>query len=101
MTKKYVLDKPDNLVELFEETLEKHAARPWLGAKNLDTKEYKWITYGEGAEKIDRIRGGLAKLGVKKGDSVAIIDNNSVEWATCCFATYETAARDVSTYTAE
>jgi long-chain acyl-CoA synthetase len=53
------------------------------------------------AKRIDAIRGGLAKIGVQKGDGVAIIDNNSVEWAACCYATYGLGGRFIPMYKAE
>ena len=77
--KKYTLDKPDNLVGIFEETLARFGDREWLGTKNKQTNTYDWVTYRDVSKRIDAIRGGLAKIGVKKGDGVAIIDNNSVE----------------------
>jgi len=99
--KKYTLDKPDNLVGIFEETLARFGDREWLGTKNKKTNTYDWVTYRDVAERIDAIRGGLAKIGVKKGDGVAIIDNNSVEWAACCYATYGLGGRFIPMYKAE
>ena len=58
-------------------------------------------SYRDVAKRIDAIRGGLAKIGVKKGDGVAIIDNNSVEWAACCYATYGLGGRFIPMYKAE
>ncbi|MBN1533395.1 MAG: long-chain fatty acid--CoA ligase [Spirochaetes bacterium] len=97
----YTLDKPDNLVEILEETLAKFSDRPWLGTKNKKTNQYDWVTYGEAAKRIDAIRGGFAKIGVQKGDGVSIIDNNSVEWAVCCYASYGLGARFIPMYKAE
>jgi len=97
----YTLDKPDNLVEMFEETLTRFSGREWLGTKNRKTNTYEWVTYGDVSKRINAIRGGLAKHGVKKGDAVAIIDNNSVEWAACCYATYGLGARFIPMYKAE
>ena len=99
--KKYTLDKPDNLVGIFEETLARFGDREWLGTKNKNTNTYDWVTYKDVAKRIDAIRGGLAKIGVKRGDGVAIIDNNSVEWAACCYATYGLGARFIPMYKAE
>ena len=59
------------------------------------------MTYRDVAKRIDAIRGGLAKIGVQKGDGVAIIDNNSVEWAACCYATYGLGGRFIPMYKAE
>ena len=99
--KTYTLDKPDNLVGIFEETLARFGDREWLGTKNKETNTYDWVTYRDVAKRIDAIRGGLAKIGVKKGDGVAIIDNNSVEWAACCYATYGLGGRFIPMYKAE
>ncbi len=97
----YVLDKPDNLVEMFEETIARHGSRQWLGEKNSKKDGYNWITYDEGAERVNACRAGLALLGVDKGDAVGIIDNNSVAWAVTCYATYGRGARFVPMYKAE
>jgi len=99
--KTYTLDKPDNLVGIFEETLARFGDREWLGTKNKKTNTYDWVTYRDVAKRIDAIRGGLAKIGVQKGDGVAIIDNNSVEWAACCYATYGLGGRFIPMYKAE
>jgi long-chain acyl-CoA synthetase len=96
----YVLEKPDNLVELFEETVAKYGDKEWMGTKNA-SGVYEWVTYSQVAQRIDNLRAGLASLGVGKGDSVGIIDNNSVAWATACFATYGLCARYVPMYKVE
>ncbi|MBW1880785.1 MAG: long-chain fatty acid--CoA ligase, partial [Deltaproteobacteria bacterium] len=41
------------------------------------------------------------QLGVGRGDTVAFISNNSVEWAVACYATYGLGARFVPMYEAE
>ena len=96
---KYELDKPDNLVEMFEESRKKYANNIWMGTKKRGT--YRWVTYKEVARRIDNLRGGLSQLGVNKDDTVAIISDNSVEWAVCCYATYGRAAKYVPMYEAE
>ena len=97
--REYKLDKPDNLVEMFEESRKRYADNLWLGTKKSGS--YKWSTYKEISRRIDNLRGGLAQIGVEKGDTVAIISNNSAEWAICCYATYGRAARFVPMYEAE
>ena len=99
--KQYELDKPDNLVEMFEQTIARYADRKWLGYKNSDKTGYDWVTYREAADRVDACRAGLASLGIKKGDAVGIIDNNSVAWAVSCYATYGLAARFIPMYKAE
>jgi long-chain acyl-CoA synthetase len=71
---------PRNLVDLFEDTVTKWGDRNAIGTKNLQTKQYEWITYKLLAERINNVRGGLHQLGIKKGDAVGVIIGNSVEW---------------------
>lgn len=97
---KWTLDKPENLVELFENSIKKFAKRPCLGTKNKQG-EYEWITYEEMGRRIDNLRGGLASLGLKAGDAVGIISNNSVDWAVGHFATVGIGAFYVPMYEAE
>lgn len=96
----YSLDKPDNLVEMFEESVAKFGDKEWMGTKNGD-KVYEWVTYRQVARRVENLRAGLASLGVGEGDAVGIIDNNSVAWATACFATYGLCARYVPMYKVE
>lgn len=96
----YTLDKPDNLVDLFEESVLRYNGNPIFGTKGPDG-EYLWSTYGEVAKRVDALRGGLASLGVTKGDAVGVIANNREEWAVIAFAVYGLGARYVPMYEAE
>ncbi len=100
MAKKYTLTKPDNLVELFENSIKKFPDNPCLGTKNAQG-EYEWITYREMGVRIDNLRSGLASIGVKKGDGVGIISNNSVDWAVGHYAVLGLGAMYVPMYEAE
>jgi long-chain acyl-CoA synthetase len=71
---------PRNLVDLFEDTVTKWGDRNAIGTKNLETKQYEWITYKLLAERINNARSGLHQLGINKGDAVGVIIGNSVEW---------------------
>lgn len=62
---------------------------------------YKWITYREFGELVDAARGGLAGLGLEKGDTVAIIANNRVEWAVAAYASYGIGAKFCPMYEAQ
>lgn len=96
----YQFDKPDNLVELFENSLAKYPDNPIFGTK--DSKgEYQWVNYKYVGERVSNLRAGLAKLGVDKDDSIGFISSNSVEWAVGAFATYGRGARFVPMYEAE
>ncbi|MDQ5985223.1 MAG: Long-chain acyl-CoA synthetase [Syntrophus sp. SKADARSKE-3] len=100
MSEQYELTKPDNLVEMFEESIKKYPERTCLGTKNRQG-EYEWVTYREIGRRIDNLRGGLASLGVKRGDAVGIISNNSVDWAVGHYATAGLGAFYVPMYEAE
>ena len=52
----------------------------------------------EFGQQVDSFRGGLASLGVTKGDRVALISNNRVEWAVTAYATYGLGACIVPMY---
>ena len=96
----YQIDKPDNVVEILEQSVVKYPKRPFLGTKNIN-KQYDWITYEDFGKRVDNVRSGLQQLGIQKDDAVGIISNNSVDWAVCFFATSGLAARFVPMYEAE
>ena len=96
----YQLDKPDNLVEFFENSVKKFADRPLFGTKNK-SGTYDWITYKELGQRVDNLRGGLARLGIGKDSVVGIIANNRMEWAVAHFATLGLGGRFVPMYEAE
>jgi long-chain acyl-CoA synthetase len=100
MFEKFNLEKPDNLPELFENSVKKFADRPYLGTKNKQG-EYEWVTYQEIGRRVNNLRGGLASIGVKRGDAVGVICNNSVDWAVAHFAAVGLGAFYVPMYEAE
>ncbi|MGA3281991.1 MAG: long-chain fatty acid--CoA ligase [Smithella sp.] len=97
----YDLPKPDNLLEFLENSIANHPDNPLFGVKDTKTKEYEWIPYKEIGRRVDNLRGGLAKIGIKKGDAVGIIANNRPEFAICAFAAYGLVARFVPMYEQE
>jgi len=96
----FTLDKPDNLIDWWEESFNKFADRKLFGTKNKNGV-YEWVTRKEVNTRIDNLRAGLAKLGVNEGDAVGIIANNRVEWPVAAFATWGCLARFVPMYEAE
>ncbi|HEY8431484.1 MAG TPA: long-chain fatty acid--CoA ligase [Sandaracinaceae bacterium] len=84
------------LVHIYEHAIGKFADRPLFGTKKGGT--WQWMTYREFATHTDEIRGGLAALGVKAGDTVAVIANNRPEWAVCAYATYGLGAKYAPMY---
>lgn len=97
----FTLDQPDNLVEMFEESAQRFGSNLWMGTKNSARDGYDWVTYTQASRRIAHLRGGLAHMGIRKGDAVGIIANNRVAWAVACYATYSLAARYVPMYEAE
>ncbi len=96
----FILDKPDNLVDWWQESLDKFAGRKLFGTKNKNGV-YEWVTYKEIGTRIDNLRAGLAQLGIGKGDVVGFIGNNRLEWPVVAFASWGRVARFVPMYEAE
>ena len=96
----YHYPKPDNLVELLENSAVKFNNNKFFGRINADL-EIDWTTYGEFKQRVDNLRGGLAAQGISRDDFVGIISDNRQEWAVCAFATYGLGARFVSMYEKE
>lgn len=96
-----IIEKPDNLVELFEESTEKFANNRLFGTNDPKSDTFKWITYGDVRKRVDNFRSGLAQINIKKGDALGIISSNRVEWAVAAFASYGLVARFVPMYESE
>jgi long-chain acyl-CoA synthetase len=88
-----------NLVELLQTSCDRYPDRPVLGTRQSDA--WRWLSYRELGDLVDRARAGLAALGVGPGDRVAIVGNNSVEWAVAAYATYGLGAAFVPMYQAQ
>lgn len=88
-----------SLVELFEVSTRDHADRSLFGTRRDGT--WEWITYADFKALVDQFRGGLISLGVERGDAVAIISNNRVEWAVAAYASYSLGACYVPMYEAQ
>jgi len=93
----YSYDKPDNLVELIEDSISRFADQPMFGTPDAHG-DYTWATYGEVGARIDALRSGLPQLGIGAGDAVGVIVNNCVEWAITAFASFGLGARFIPMY---
>jgi long-chain acyl-CoA synthetase len=91
--------KFENLVDLCEQSCRTYAERQLFGVKQ--GAGWTWITYAQFHELVGAFRGGLASLGVGRGDKVAIIADNRVEWAVACYATYGLGTAFVPMYQAQ
>jgi len=95
------MSRPFNtLVELCQNSVEDFGPRELFGEKQADGS-WKWVHYSEFGKLVDEARAGLALLGVKKGDRVAMVADNRVEWAVVAFATYGLGACFVPMYEAQ
>jgi len=70
-----------NLTHSFARTVERLGEEPAIVAADGET-----TTWSELSSRVGRIAGGLAKLGVAKGDTVAILLNNRPEFIACDLA---------------
>src|SRR5580704_1805867 len=87
------------LVDLFDHAVKSFGPRDAFGTKYGG--RWTWTTYSEFGQQVDKLRGGLAKLGVARGDAVAIVANNRVEWAVAAYACFGLGASFVPMYEAQ
>jgi len=88
--------KFESLVQVFNSSTEKFGDRALFGVKR--DGQWQWMTYGEWGDRTRRLRTALQHLGVQAGDRVAVIANNSPEWAMGAYASYGLGAAYVAMY---
>jgi long-chain acyl-CoA synthetase len=88
-----------SLVDLFERSCARRGDAPLFGVRDGDA--FRWLSYAEVHARVARMRMLLRCLGVVPGDRIAIIANNSVDWAVLCYATFGCGAVLVPMYTAQ
>jgi long-chain acyl-CoA synthetase len=87
------------LVDILQNALATYPSRELFGT--CRNGRWVWTTYAEFGALVDRFRGGLASLGIARGDCVAIVSNNRVEWAVAAYACYGLGAAYVPMYEAQ
>ena len=85
--------------ELAEEACALFAERNSFGTRKGN--EYTWITYKEFGHLVQKFRNVLAHHHIGRGDKVAIISNNRVEWAIAMYAVTGVGAQLVPMYEAQ
>jgi len=85
-----------NLPEIVEYSREAFSNRPLMGTKR--DGNWDWMTYREFGDAVDQCRAGMAGLGIRKGDRVAIIADNREEWAITAYGAYGLGAAVVPMY---
>ncbi|MEE9935571.1 MAG: AMP-binding protein, partial [Deltaproteobacteria bacterium] len=78
-----VYDNPNNLVDLFEQSVAKYPDNRLFGTKNPASGQYEWVTFRQVADRVDHLRAALKKLGLNKGEKVGVILHNCTEWFIC------------------
>ncbi|HEX7064228.1 MAG TPA: long-chain fatty acid--CoA ligase [Bacillales bacterium] len=76
--------KPKNLIEMLSNTVHRYPDKAALMWKSEGS--YRSLSYQELWGKIRNMASGLARLGVKQGDKVAILSENNPMWAITDFA---------------
>lgn len=66
------------IIDLFNECVEKYAQNPFLWEKKTD--KFLPTTYTETKQETDVFAAGLVKLGVKRGDRVALLSEGRNAW---------------------
>lgn len=89
----------ETLIDIYDHAIKSFAHRELFGMKR--GASWQWTTYAEFGKKVEAFRGGLASIGVGKGDVVAIVSNNRVEWAVAAYAVYGLGAAFVPMYEAQ
>jgi len=86
-----------NLPDLLAKSVARFGDKPRFGTR-VSENNWTWMSYAEWGKAVDEFRAGLASLGIGKGGVVAVIANNSPEWAIGAYATYTLGAFYVPMY---
>ncbi|WP_228241919.1 long-chain fatty acid--CoA ligase [Porphyrobacter sp. GA68] len=72
------IDSATNLVELFLRRADSNRDRPFLGRKVAGA--WRTISWGEAADQVCLLAENLRRIGLDKGDRVALVSENRPEW---------------------
>ncbi|MQA76338.1 MAG: AMP-binding protein [Solirubrobacterales bacterium] len=86
------------LADLFPEAIRKHGPKRAVLYKDDSGGGWVSATYAEVGEIVRRLSLGLIKLGIEKGDKVAILSNTRPEWTYFDFAALSAGATVVPIY---
>lgn len=73
----------ENIIRIYEQSFKSNWELPAL----TDYLNKQTVTYGEFAEHIARLHTLYDRLGVKRGEHIALIGKNTPSWVTCFIAT--------------
>jgi long-chain acyl-CoA synthetase len=88
--------KYENVTTMFRDAVQRFADRPLYGVHK--DGGWVWHSYREAGALVDDFRAALAALGVGRGDRVACVSQNRLEWIIACYATQSLGATWVPMY---
>ena len=88
---------PTTINELFQDSVRRFGDRPAIARKV--GVSFEAVTYAELAERVRELAGGLAALGLERGDGVGLIAENGLEWAVVDLAMLSLGAVNVPMFT--
>ncbi len=91
--------KYETLVDVYKSATAAFPTRDLFGTKRGGA--WTWMTYREFGNQVERVRAGLQGLGLKRGDKLAIVANNRVEWAVVAYAALGLGVAYVPMYEAQ
>ena len=91
--------KFQTLVDVYHDAVKTFPDNPLFGTKRAGV--WEWMTYLEFGRQTDGLRAGLAELGLKRGDRIAVIANNRPEWAIAAYACFGLGVAFVPMYEAQ
>ncbi len=89
----------ETLVDIYNNSTKEFGPRDLFGTKKNGA--WVWTTYAEFGAMVESFRAGLASIGIQRGDKVAVIADNRVEWAVTAYACYGLGAAMVPMYEAQ
>jgi long-chain acyl-CoA synthetase len=86
------------LTQLFYDAVERHGHKPKAVACKPSGGAWRSLTHAELAQRVQRAGLALKRLGVRRGDRVAILSENRPGWLVADFACLAVGASDVPIY---
>jgi long-chain acyl-CoA synthetase len=88
--------KYDDVVTMFRDSVARHGDRPLYGVRKPGG--WVWTSYRQAGVLVDAMRAALVELGVERGDRVACVSGNRLEWVIAAYAAQSLGATWVPMY---
>ena len=92
-------DDPRTLYRMMKTSVERFSDQPLFGYIPAEGMPRSHLSYGEFADLVDAVASGMISRGVVAGDRIALIVDNSVEWAATAVAANAVGALYTAMYT--